>query len=63
MDVVLLIGRILFGALFLAAAAGHLTQTKALAGWSTADSPVRVIALLRRAAPDGLVVVMADSIL
>jgi putative oxidoreductase len=35
MDVVLLIGRILFGALFLAAAAGHLTQTKALAGYAT----------------------------
>jgi putative oxidoreductase len=35
MDVILLIGRILFGSLFLTAAAGHLTQTKALAGYAT----------------------------
>jgi uncharacterized membrane protein YphA (DoxX/SURF4 family) len=35
MDVVLLIGRILFGALFLGAAAGHLAQTNALAGYAT----------------------------
>jgi putative oxidoreductase len=34
MDVVLLIGRILFGSLFLTAAAGHLTQTSALAGYA-----------------------------
>lgn len=35
MDIVFLIGRILFGALFLAAAMGHLTQTSALAGYAS----------------------------
>jgi len=34
MDVVLLIGRVLFGALFVASAIGHLTQTQALAGYA-----------------------------
>ncbi len=32
MDVELLVGRVLFGALFLASAMGHLTQTPAMAG-------------------------------
>lgn len=34
MDVVLLLGRVLFGALFLASAMGHLTQTPAMAGYT-----------------------------
>jgi putative oxidoreductase len=34
MDVLLLIGRILFGALFLGSALGHLTQTDAMAGYA-----------------------------
>jgi putative oxidoreductase len=34
MDVLLLIGRILFGALFLGSAMGHLTQTDAMAGYA-----------------------------
>ncbi|WP_267241825.1 DoxX family membrane protein [Streptomyces sp. PR69] len=34
MDVVVLIGRILFAALFLTSALGHLTQTKAMAGYA-----------------------------
>jgi putative oxidoreductase len=34
MDVVLLIGRVLFGLLFLVSAAGHLTKTKDLAGYA-----------------------------
>jgi putative oxidoreductase len=34
MDVVLLVGRVLFGALFIASAIGHLTQTKAMAGYA-----------------------------
>lgn len=34
MDVLVLIGRILFAALFLASAAGHLTRTKAMAGYA-----------------------------
>ena len=34
MDVVVLIGRILFVALFLGAAAGHLTQRQAMAGYA-----------------------------
>ena len=34
MDVVLLLGRVLFGALFLASAMGHLTQTQAMAGYA-----------------------------
>jgi putative oxidoreductase len=34
MDVVLLAGRVLFGALFVASAMGHLTQTKAMAGYA-----------------------------
>jgi putative oxidoreductase len=36
MDVVLLLGRVLFGALFLASALAHLTQTQALAGYAAA---------------------------
>ena len=35
MDVVLLLGRILFGALFLGSAMGHLTQTDAMAGYAS----------------------------
>jgi putative oxidoreductase len=34
MDVVLLAGRILFGALFVASAMAHLTQTKTMAGYA-----------------------------
>ncbi|WP_419703562.1 DoxX family protein [Promicromonospora sp. NFX87] len=34
MDVVLLIGRVLFVALFLGSAVGHLTQTDAMAGYA-----------------------------
>jgi putative oxidoreductase len=34
MDVLVLIGRILFAALFLNSAAGHLTQSKAMAGYA-----------------------------
>lgn len=34
MDVLVLIGRILFSALFLNSAIGHLTQTKAMAGYA-----------------------------
>lgn len=34
MDVLVLIGRILFAALFLASAASHLTRTKAMAGYA-----------------------------
>ena len=34
MDVLVLIGRILFSALFLTSAVGHLTQTDAMAGYS-----------------------------
>ncbi|NUQ98649.1 MAG: DoxX family protein [Streptomyces sp.] len=34
MDVLVLIGRILFAALFLGSALGHLTQTKAMAGYA-----------------------------
>src|SRR5215207_23575 len=34
MDVVLLVGRVLFGALFVASSIGHLTQTKAMAGYA-----------------------------
>ncbi|EKX68591.1 DoxX family protein [Streptomyces ipomoeae] len=33
MDILVLIGRILFSALFLGSAFGHLTQTKAMAGY------------------------------
>jgi putative oxidoreductase len=36
MDVVALIGRILFSALFLGSALGHLTQTEAMAGYAGA---------------------------
>jgi uncharacterized membrane protein YphA (DoxX/SURF4 family) len=36
MDVVLLVGQILYGALFLGAAVGHLTQTRAMAGYAAA---------------------------
>ncbi|MEO3750887.1 DoxX family membrane protein [Streptomyces sp. B6B3] len=34
MDILVLIGRILFGALFLNSAIGHLTQSKAMAGYA-----------------------------
>jgi putative oxidoreductase len=34
MDVVLLLGRVLFGALFVMSAVGHLTQTPAMAGYA-----------------------------
>jgi putative oxidoreductase len=34
MDVIVLIGRILFASLFLGSAYGHLTQTKAMAGYA-----------------------------
>ncbi|MEU9207682.1 DoxX family membrane protein [Streptomyces sp. NPDC048415] len=35
MDVLVFIGRILFAALFLGSAVGHLTQTKAMAGYAS----------------------------
>ncbi|MEJ3745756.1 DoxX family protein [Actinomycetes bacterium KLBMP 9797] len=35
MDILVLIGRILFAALFLGSAVGHLTQTKAMAGYAS----------------------------
>jgi uncharacterized membrane protein YphA (DoxX/SURF4 family) len=34
MDIIVLIGRILFAALFLGSAVGHLTQTRAMAGYA-----------------------------
>lgn len=34
MDVVLLVGRVLFGALFVASALGHLTQAETMAGYA-----------------------------
>jgi putative oxidoreductase len=34
MDILVLIGRVLFGALFLGSAFGHLTQTKPMAGYA-----------------------------
>lgn len=34
MDILVLIGRILFSALFLGSAVGHLTQTRAMAGYA-----------------------------
>jgi uncharacterized membrane protein YphA (DoxX/SURF4 family) len=36
MDVLVLIGRMLFAALFLSSAVSHLTQTKAMAGYASA---------------------------
>lgn len=36
MDILVLIGRILFSAVFLSAAMGHLTQTKGMAGYAAA---------------------------
>jgi putative oxidoreductase len=41
MDVVALIGRILFAALFLGSAFGHLTQTEAMAGYAGAKGVPR----------------------
>lgn len=35
MDILVLIGRILFSSLFLGSAVGHLTQTKAMAGYAS----------------------------
>ncbi|GAA4441934.1 DoxX family protein [Phytohabitans houttuyneae] len=35
MDILVLIGRILFSALFIGSAVGHLTQTKAMAGYAS----------------------------
>ncbi len=47
MDVLVLIGRILFTALFLGSAFGHLTQTKAMAGYATSRGvPAAVPAVL-----------------
>ena len=54
MDFVLLVGRILFVALFLASAMGHLTQSKAMgayAGSKGIPSPVLATAGLRSAHP------------
>jgi putative oxidoreductase len=34
MDILVLVGRLLFGALFLGSAFGHLTQTRAMAGYA-----------------------------
>lgn len=47
MDVLLLIGRILFAALFLGSAMGHLTQTAAMAGYAESKG-VPSAALLTR---------------
>lgn len=47
MDILVLIGRILFSALFLGSAVGHLTQTKAMAGYAASKrvpSPVAAVA-------------------
>ncbi len=38
MDILVLIGRILFSALFLGSAVGHLTQTKAMAGYAASKN-------------------------
>ncbi|WP_328876747.1 DoxX family protein [Streptomyces sp. NBC_00287] len=47
MDVLVLIGRILFSALFIVSAVGHLTQTKAMAGYATSRGvPAAVPAVL-----------------
>ncbi|MBT2674102.1 DoxX family protein [Streptomyces sp. ISL-14] len=47
MDVLVLIGRILFSALFLASALGHPTQTKAMAGYASSRGvPAPVPAVL-----------------
>jgi putative oxidoreductase len=47
MDVLVLIGRILFVPLFLASAVGHLTQTEAMAGYAKSRGvPVARIAVL-----------------
>ena len=46
MDILVLIGRILFSALFLGSAVGHLTQTKAMAGYAASKrvpSPVAAV--------------------
>ena len=48
MDVVFLIGRILFAALFLGSAVGHLTKTKQMAGYVESRG-VPMAALLTRA--------------
>ncbi|MBA3990725.1 MAG: DoxX family protein [Propionibacteriales bacterium] len=48
MDIIFLIGRILFGALFLGSAMGHLTQTAAMAGYA-ASRGVPMAALATRA--------------
>ena len=47
MDIVVLIGRILFSALFLGSAFGHLTQTKAMAGYAASKRlPSPAVAVL-----------------
>jgi uncharacterized membrane protein YphA (DoxX/SURF4 family) len=38
MDILVLIGRILFSALFIGSAVGHLTQTKAMAGYAASKN-------------------------
>jgi uncharacterized membrane protein YphA (DoxX/SURF4 family) len=46
-DIVVLIGRILFSALFLGSAFGHLTQTKAMAGYAASKRlPSPAVAVL-----------------
>ena len=47
MDIVLLVGRVLFGALFLGSAVGHLRQTAAMAGYA-ASRGVPMAALATR---------------
>ncbi|MEV0170389.1 DoxX family protein [Streptomyces sp. NPDC050803] len=47
MDVLVLIGRILFSALFLSGAVGHMTKTKAMAGYASSRGvPAPVPAVL-----------------
>jgi putative oxidoreductase len=47
MDILVLIGRILFSALFLSSAAGHLTQSKAMAGYAESKNvPASQLAVL-----------------
>ncbi|MFI5687344.1 DoxX family protein [Streptomyces sp. NPDC051636] len=47
MDVLVLIGRILFAALFLASTVGHFTQTRAMAGYAAAKGvPAAAAAVL-----------------
>ncbi|PXX62506.1 putative membrane protein YphA (DoxX/SURF4 family) [Nocardia tenerifensis] len=55
MDVVVLIGRVLFSVLFLSSALGHFTQTEAMAGYSASKGvPMAKLAVLGSGALFGL---------